>query len=256
MTAPTSRTTVRIGVFMSSQCQLLDMACVDILGSMSHEYLSCLGDLAPPPIVKLAPNVQIFYISTIQPGQPIPLTSAARLCCTHHISDPAVQPGQLDIILVPGPDPSLDWSDRKDATDWLAAHAARPETDILSICTGIYICGAAGLLKGKKACGPRGLQGDLAKKFEGVNWVGEELRWVRDGNLWSSGGITNGNDLVSAYARLSSHFPGPVVELGLLMTETGDRPQTYEIGKTAATLGIVWQLLKAVFMGFGKKKTA
>jgi transcriptional regulator GlxA family with amidase domain len=90
-------------------------------------------------------------------------------------------------VIVPGPDPLTKWDDIKDATDWLAAHAARPETDILSICTGIYLCGAAGLLKGKKACGPRGLQDHLAKQFEGVQWVGEELRWVRDGNLWSSG---------------------------------------------------------------------
>jgi transcriptional regulator GlxA family with amidase domain len=70
---------------------------------------------------------------------------------------------------------------------WLAAHAARQETDILSICTGILVCGEAGLLKGKKACGPRGLQDELAKRFDGVEWVGDELRWTRDGNIWSSG---------------------------------------------------------------------
>jgi transcriptional regulator GlxA family with amidase domain len=115
------------------------------------------------------------------------MTSAARLASTHHLSDAAVQPGQLDIVLVPGPDPTTDWAKHPEATDWLAAHAAQPKTDILSVCTGIYLCGAAGLLKGRKACGPRGLQGDLAKRFEGVQWVGEELRWVRDGNVWSSG---------------------------------------------------------------------
>ncbi len=123
----------------------------------------------------------------VQPGQPVPLTSSAKLICTHHLSDPAVQPGQLDVVLVPGQDPAINWDDKKEATDWLAAHAATPETDILSVCTGIYLCGAAGLLKGKKACGPRGLQGQLAKKFEGVEWVGEKVRWVRDGNFWSSG---------------------------------------------------------------------
>lgn len=205
--------------------------------------------------------------------------------CTHHISDPEVQPGQLDVVVVPGPDPLTNWDEIKDATDWLAAQAARPGTDILSICTGIYLCGAAGLLKGKKACGPRNLQGHLAKQFEGVQWVGEELRWVRDGNLWSSGelnflevlslvmgnsppsdrklparligtegGVTNGNDLVSAYARLSGRIPGPVAEIALVMTDTGDRPQKYEAGQVATTVGIMWQILKAVFMGFGKKK--
>jgi hypothetical protein len=222
-------------------------------------------------------------ISTTPAGSLIPLTSSARLVCTHHLSDPAVQPGQLDIVLVPGPDPATNYDGLKDATDWLAAHAARPETDILSVCTGIYLCGAAGLLKGKKACGPRGLQGDLAKRFEGVQWLGEELRWVRDGNLWSSGecltragydgpgvpflffpcrrrtsltcqlgGVTNGNDLVAAYARLSGRFAGPVVEFGLVMTDTGDRPQSYGTGKAVFTLRVVWQILKAIVIG--KKK--
>jgi transcriptional regulator GlxA family with amidase domain len=110
-----------------------------------------------------------------------------QVTCTHHLSDPAVQPGQLDAVLVPGPDPLTNWADKKEVTDWLAAHAARPGTDILCVCTGIYLCGAAGLLKGKKACGPRGLQGDLETKFEGVEWLGDGLRWVRDGNFWSSG---------------------------------------------------------------------
>ncbi|KAK4097914.1 hypothetical protein N658DRAFT_433061 [Parathielavia hyrcaniae] len=185
--ATTTRKTIRIGVFIPTECQLLDFACVDILGCMSHEYLTLAKDLAPGPIVGLAPNLRISYISRLQPGQAIPLTSSASVTCTHHISDPEVQPGQLDVVLVPGPDPLSNFDDIRDATDWLASHAARPETDILSICTGIYLCGAAGLLRGKKACGPRGVQGHLAKKFEGVQWVGEELRWVRDGNLWSSG---------------------------------------------------------------------
>lgn len=123
----------------------------------------------------------------VQPGELIPLTSTAKLTCTHHLSDPAVQPGELDMVLVPGPDPSINFGKIKEATDWLAAHAAQPGTDILSICTGIYLCGAAGLLKGRKACGPRGLQGDLAKKFEGVEWVGDKMRWVKDRNIWSSG---------------------------------------------------------------------
>jgi hypothetical protein len=37
------------------------------------------------------------------------------------------------------------------------------------------------------------------------------------------------------------------------MVDAGDRPQRYATGKTAVTLGMVWQVLKAVFIGFGKK---
>jgi hypothetical protein len=66
MAANTTRKTVRVGVFIPTDCQLLDMACVDIFGSMSHEYLTLLGDLAPGPIVNLAPSVQIFCASPSQ----------------------------------------------------------------------------------------------------------------------------------------------------------------------------------------------
>jgi hypothetical protein len=62
--------------------------------------------------------------------------------------------------------------------------------------------------------------------------------------------------LVAAYARLSGRFAGPVVELGLVMTDTGDRPQSYGTGKAVFTLGVVWQVLKAVVMNLGKKKVA
>lgn len=183
--AATDRPTVRIGVFLPSGAQLLDVACVDVFEVMGNGYLSAVRML-PKSVAELAPAVSIFYIGTVQPGEPIKLTAGMELVCTHHLSDPAVQPGELDIVMVPGPDPTLKWG--KGVLDWLRGHAARTEkTDILSICTGIYLCGEAGLLKGKKACGPRGLQKELGERFEGVKWVGEELRWVDDGNFWSSG---------------------------------------------------------------------
>lgn len=249
------RKTVRIGVYLPSGSQLLDLACVDIFGTISYEYLSNLGDLSPPPIVNLAPSIKIFYIGTVQPGEPIELTSQMHMVCTHHMSDPEVQPGKLDVVLVPGPDPRLSWD--KAVTDWLTAHAASKETDILSVCTGIFVCAAAGLVQGKKVCGPRGLQKQLKAKYEAEAWLGDEYRWIKDGNFWSSGGVTNGNDLVSAYVREGPHFPGPVAEFGLALTDTGDRPQRYGTGQTTFMVGMVWQVIKAAIMGLGRKtKTA
>jgi hypothetical protein len=43
-----------------------------------------------------------------------------------------------------------------------------------------------------------------------------------------------------------------VVEFGLVMTDTGDRPQSYGTGKAVFTLRVVWQILKAIVIG--KKK--
>ncbi|KAK0631842.1 ThiJ/PfpI family protein [Immersiella caudata] len=270
MGAPTTRTTVRLGVFLPAGAQLLDTSCVDVLATMSFEYLSLLEDLVPHPIINLAPSIKIFCtwsaevllsesqltktdIGTVQPREPIAMTAGMNVQCTHHFSDPEVQHGKLDIVLVPGPDPRSSYE--KAALDWLAAHAARKETDILSVCTGIFVCGEAGILRGKKVCGPRSMQTQLKAKFEGATWFGDSLRWIQDGNFWSCGGVTNGNDLVASYSRHTpKYFPGPVAEFGVRICDVGDRSQKYETSQTLFTLGMVWQVVKAAILSVGKPK--
>jgi len=254
MGASDGRTTIRIGVFVPADPQLLDIACIDLFASMSYEYLSLLDFMVPATMYELAPSVKISYIGTVEAGELISTTAQMKIACTHHLSAPEVQPGMLDIVLVPGPDPSTKFD--APVTDWLAGHAAAKGTDILCVCTGSFLCGAAGILKGKKVSGPRGLQTMLKDKFPDVTWVGDSLRWIQDGNVWSSGGVTTGNDLVMAYTRHSPKFPSPVVELGITLTEVADRPQRYETGKTGYTLGIVWQLVRAYFSSAGKPKAA
>lgn len=144
---------------------------------------------------------------------------------SNHFSDAEVAPGKLDVVLVPGPDPWTAWDE--DALLWLRQQGAAPGTDILSVCTGIYLCAAAELVDGRRVCGPRGFQAELRDKYPKAEFVGDKFRWARDGNFWSSGGVTNGNDLVAAYLRESGRFPGPVAEFACEVTEVGDRPQNY-----------------------------
>lgn len=64
------RKTIRIGVFIPVDSQLLDMACVDLLASMSYEYFSLIaqiGNQVPPALQALAPSVEIFCQSLINP---------------------------------------------------------------------------------------------------------------------------------------------------------------------------------------------
>ncbi|KAK7439077.1 hypothetical protein CaCOL14_002420 [Colletotrichum acutatum] len=206
---------VKIGVFIPSECQLLDMACVDVLFMMSREYLGSLP-MIPRHIPNLAPSVEICYISVkaspkVDHLPLLPMTAGVRIQPTHDVSSPEVQPGMLDILLVPGPDPGASWNEETLA--FLRGHADeekkeeeeeeeeeeegnRKKTDVLSVCTG---------------------------------------------------GITNGNDLVAAYARSSERrlFPGPIVEIACKMAEVGERGQVYEQGQTRFALGFVWQLVKA-----------
>lgn len=151
-----ARKIVRIGVFIPTECQLLDAACIDVLATMSYEYMQLVSDVVPQHVIDLAPSVRIHYIGSVRPGQPIPMTANEKILATDHFGDPDVAPGKLDLVIVPGPDPSSTFE--KAPLDWLRAQAECGGTDILSVCTGIFVCGHAGLLKGKTVCGPRGLQ--------------------------------------------------------------------------------------------------
>ncbi|KAI1779512.1 ThiJ/PfpI family protein [Hypoxylon cercidicola] len=218
--------TVRVGVFIPADCQLLDAASVDIMGSMSHEYMSMISQLVPQAVIDLAPHVHIHYIGSVRAGEHIKLTSNERIVATNHYSDAEVAPGKLDVVLVPGPDPFNKYEEA--AIEWLRTQGNTQGVDILSVCSGILICGEAGLLKGRSACGPRGLQDMIKSKGFGEKaLVGHKFRWIQDGNFWSSGGVTNGNDLVAAYCRASPHFPNPIVEMICESIDVGDRAQEY-----------------------------
>ncbi|OTB02131.1 hypothetical protein M426DRAFT_74817 [Hypoxylon sp. CI-4A] len=240
----TGRHTVNIGVFIPGDCQVLDAASVDIMGSISYEWLV----IPLEAVVDLAPSVKIRYIGSVKAGEPIALTANESIVATNHYNDPEVAPGKLDIVLIPGPDPSKGFD--QGGLAWLASQANTEGVDILSVCSGIFLCGEAGLLKGKTACGPRGIQDLIRSKGYGEKeLVGHKYRWVQDGNFWSAGGITNGNDLVAAYSRASPHhFPRPIVEIALEATDVGDRDREYKKGQWAFTLTMVFNVFRAWLM--------
>lgn len=254
---------IKIGIFIPNDAQTLDVATVDVLGVMSKEYLGVM-DFLPSHVAGIAPSIQVYYITTPANGAEVKLTSGMVIKSTHLYTDEAVAPGTLDIVIVPGPDPKSEFEEG--GLKWLARHAATEGVDILSVCTGAFICAAAGIADGKLFSGPRGLQADLKKNHPAIKLVGDDHRWVRDGNLWSSGeydcvylhsgslanrasgGITNGNDLMAAYAKRSKRWPQPVVEIGLMLTDVEDRGQFYKNGTSAFMLGGAWSIVKAWFV--------
>ncbi|KAK5990887.1 hypothetical protein PT974_09162 [Cladobotryum mycophilum] len=199
---------VRIGVFIPNGCQFLDVATVDAFGTMSRDYLTPMAEWFPQVDTSKAPLVKILYITSPEQGNDIPLTSNATLKAHHSYTDPEVAPGKLDFIVFES-----------------------PGVDVLSVCTGVLICAEAGIADGKQASGPQSMHEYLVNKFPKVNFVADKHRWVRDGNYWSSGGVTNGNDLIAAYALASGRFPKEVAQLGLSIVETSDRGQFYDASK-------------------------
>ncbi|KAG4035377.1 hypothetical protein MFRU_001g01470 [Monilinia fructicola] len=245
---------LRIGVFIPDGCQLLDMSGIDLLFMISPSYLTACG--LPAPLIALGISSTIYYVSLPSSGPEVALTASAFLRVSKTIKDKEVQPGMLDIMMVPGPDPSIVSCEDtrlflKSHADWRGSNGEK--TDILSVCTGIFLVAQSGILKELNASGPRALVPRLKKEFPDTNWV-DDRRWVEDGNIWTCGGITNGLEMVAAYMR--QKFPGPAAEAVITMADVGEKGVLYSKGKTRETLWWLWQILKAVGLGIGKDKKA
>jgi transcriptional regulator GlxA family with amidase domain len=79
---------------------------------------------------------------------------------------------------------------------WLTDRAAMARR-VASVCTGAFLLGAAGLLEGKRAVTHWSDCAHLAKLFPRTR-VDMNAIFIRDGDLWSSAGVTAGIDLALA----------------------------------------------------------
>lgn len=183
--------TTRIGVLLVDKVQLLDLSPIDIFSTLSEKFLSDLV-VFPAPLKAGAIPMEILYISQAGPNELQDCTAQVGLRVDASISDkicaPAKKGGEktLDILLIPGPDP-FRYKPTDALNSFIKGHFDSG-TDVLAVCTGQFPTGYAGVLKGKKATGPRMLIPELKKKFPEAIW--EDKRWVSDGNLWSSGKST------------------------------------------------------------------
>lgn len=177
-----STSALHIGVLLAVQVQLLDMSAIDLFAMASPEYLRIAR--FPPHLASLGKPVDIHYIGKSDDEELQDLTAQIRIKTNSSIKDKKVAPNALDILMIPGPDPNKDVPE--DVREFVRAHHAAGTT-ILVICTGAFIAGYSGIVKGRTVTGPRALIPELKRKFPEAKKWDDSLRVVRDGNLWSCG---------------------------------------------------------------------
>ncbi|HEU4485081.1 MAG TPA: DJ-1/PfpI family protein [Povalibacter sp.] len=101
----------------------------------------------------------------------------------------------LDYLLVPGGQGTRNQVQNSALVDFVARQAAGCKA-VLSVCTGSFILHAAGLLSGRRATTHWGSLERL-RALADVTVV--EERFVQDGNIWSSAGVSAGIDLMLAF---------------------------------------------------------
>lgn len=117
----------------------------------------------------------------------------------------------LDYLLVPGGIATRQEVNNERLVGWLAERGERCQ-HVLSVCTGSFLLQAAGLLQGRTAT---------------THWLAREAfaalpdvtlttaRWHRDGNVWTSAGVSAGMDLLLAFiAALDGEEAAETVQRG------------------------------------------
>lgn len=98
----------------------------------------------------------------------------------------------IDVLIVPGGIVTEELK-RRDTIEWITNVVGTAELTA-SVCTGVFLLAKAGLLDGKTATTHWEDIADLRAMFPSVT-VQENIRWVDEGNIITSAGISAGIDM-------------------------------------------------------------
>jgi len=136
-----------------------------------------------------------------------PVTSATGLVLTPTTT--FAECPKLDVLCVPGGGGINPLLQDAEVLDFVRARAAQARY-VSSVCTGALVLGAAGLLKGRRAT-THWNSHDFLAKFGAIPTHG---RVVRDGNVFTAGGVTAGIDFgLTMVAELLGETEAQVIQL-------------------------------------------
>lgn len=110
----------------------------------------------------------------------------------------------FDILLVPGGRGTRRLIHDTEVLDWVARASASAQMT-LSVCTGALVLAKAGVLTGRRATTNKAAFQTIVDQCPGVDWVAQ-ARWVEDGPILTSSGVSAGMDLsLAVIAKLHGH---------------------------------------------------
>jgi cyclohexyl-isocyanide hydratase len=175
------------------------------IGAIVYPMMDQIDLTGPFEVLSRIPGARFHIIAR----ERLPIRDMRGLIITPETTLSEVPP--LDLLLVPGGHGQEEMMDDEPLLSFIAAQAARVKL-VLAVCTGVLLCGAAGLLKGRRAT---------------TNWMVHHLlgyfgaipvneRVVVDGNLVTTAGVTAGIDGALRVALiLSGEDAARRIQLGL-----------------------------------------
>lgn len=156
-----------------------------------------------------------------------PVTCSRGLTITPHAT--FADCPQLDYLLIPGGMGTRTLVNDAGTVEFVRRQAAGCRA-VLSVCTGSFVLRAAGLLAGRRATTH---WGSLKRLGDAGDVQVVEERYVRDGNVWTSAGVSAGIDMTLRFIAeeagedvageiqlYAEYFPDPVA-YGSARTQAG-----------------------------------
>ncbi|RFU77996.1 hypothetical protein TARUN_4231 [Trichoderma arundinaceum] len=161
------------------------------------QALDAFGSLDALNILSFETPLELCVLSTtLDPVSTIPSPAKSGIIGqsvvpTHTYKD---APKDIEVLLVPGGYGTEDLESTQPIVDYIKT--AFPNLRyLLTVCTGSSLAARSGVLDGKNATSNKLLFDWVAALGPNVKWV-RHARWVHDGNIWTSSGVSAGIDML------------------------------------------------------------
>ncbi len=170
---------IKVGIFVFPGVEILDFAGPYEVFTTASRVHSRMHPAAPPPF-------EVFTIA--QDAQPIKARAGLAVLADYAITSHP----PIDLLIVPGGVVTEELNKPAIIT-WLAATAAQTQITA-SVCTGAFLLAKAGLLDNKRVTTHWEDIADLRRDFPALQVI-DNTRWVDEGKIVTSGGISAGIDM-------------------------------------------------------------
>jgi transcriptional regulator GlxA family with amidase domain len=170
---------------------------VDVLAYPAVQLLDVTGPVqvfaSANDIIARAGGARPYLLKVVaQVGEGVTTSAGVALA-----AGPLTQRGEpLDTLLIAGGEGAEAAAENPVLVDWVRQRAMQARR-IASVCTGAFLLAAAGMLDGRRAATHWMYCAKLAQRFPKVH-VEPDPIFVRDGQVWTSAGVTAGIDLALA----------------------------------------------------------
>jgi transcriptional regulator GlxA family with amidase domain len=172
-----------------------------------YERFQSLDLTGPLEVFALANDAGGAYTLEIVSAGGAPVRSSSGLTITPHGALPS---GPIDTLMIAGGRGVRAAAEDERITAWVAETAPHTRR-VTSVCTGAFLLAKAGLLDGRKATTHWAATAALQRSNPRIQ-VETDPIFVRDGNVYTSAGVTAGIDLALALLQ-EDHGPGLAAEI-------------------------------------------